>query len=347
MRLEVRQPMLDFAEMAQLRDIERTPAASSRATSSTSPIRWPGATKASRPSWRRCAPRRSTRSRSGHNILIISDRRIDREHVAIPALLALSAIHQHLVREGLRTTAGLVVETGSAREVHHFALLAGYGAEAVHPYLALETLRGAARGPAGRPGGRQGDLQLRQGDRQGPVEDHVQDGHLDLHVVQRRADLRGRSASTKALVDKYFPGTATQVERHRRVRGRRGSDPHAPRRLQRRPGARRACSTPAASTPGACAAKSTCGRPTRSPSCSTRARQPLRAPTRNTRSSSTTSRARHMTLRGLFEFKRRSGQADSDRRGRAGQPRSSSASPPARCRSARSRPRRTRRSPSR
>ena len=60
--------------------------------------------------------------------------------VAIPALLALSAIHQHLVREGLRTTAGLVVETGTAREVHHFAVLAGYGAEAVHPYLAMETL---------------------------------------------------------------------------------------------------------------------------------------------------------------------------------------------------------------
>src|SRR6185369_1613537 len=78
--------------------------------------------------------------KSGHNILIISDRAMGRDQVAIPALLALSAVHQHLVREGLRTTAGLVVETGSAREVHHFSVLAGYGAEAVHPYLALETL---------------------------------------------------------------------------------------------------------------------------------------------------------------------------------------------------------------
>ena len=58
----------------------------------------------------------------------------------IPALLATAAVHQHLVRKGLRTSTGLVVETGSAREVHHFALLAGYGAEAIHPYLALETL---------------------------------------------------------------------------------------------------------------------------------------------------------------------------------------------------------------
>jgi glutamate synthase (NADPH/NADH) large chain len=78
--------------------------------------------------------------KSGHNILVITDRATSRTQVPIPALLALSAIHHHLVREGRRTTAGLVVETGSAREVHHFAVLAGYGAEAVHPYLALETL---------------------------------------------------------------------------------------------------------------------------------------------------------------------------------------------------------------
>ena len=77
--------------------------------------------------------------RSGYSIIVISDRLVDKERVAIPALLALSAIHQHLVGKGLRTSTGLVVETGSAREVHHFALLGGYGAEAVHPYLALET----------------------------------------------------------------------------------------------------------------------------------------------------------------------------------------------------------------
>ncbi|MGH8715073.1 MAG: glutamate synthase-related protein, partial [Casimicrobiaceae bacterium] len=76
----------------------------------------------------------------GFNILIVSDRNVSADQLPIPALLATAAVHQHLVRKGLRTSAGLVVETGSAREVHHFALLAGYGAEAVHPYLALETL---------------------------------------------------------------------------------------------------------------------------------------------------------------------------------------------------------------
>src|SRR5690606_36804131 len=77
---------------------------------------------------------------SGYNILIVTDRRADRDNVAIPALLAMSAIHQHLIDRGLRTHAGLVGETGSAREVHHFAVLAGYGAEAIHPYLAMETI---------------------------------------------------------------------------------------------------------------------------------------------------------------------------------------------------------------
>ena len=76
----------------------------------------------------------------GCNILIITDRTLDADRVPIPALLATMPVHQHLIAVGLRTCTGLVVETGSAREVHHFALLAGYGAEAVHPYLALETL---------------------------------------------------------------------------------------------------------------------------------------------------------------------------------------------------------------
>ena len=76
----------------------------------------------------------------GYNILIVSDRKVSAELLPIPALLATAAVHQHLVRKGLRTSTGLVVETGWAREVHHFALLAGYGAEAIHPYLALETL---------------------------------------------------------------------------------------------------------------------------------------------------------------------------------------------------------------
>ena len=78
--------------------------------------------------------------KDGYNILILSDRNQSKNRMAIPALLATSATHQHLVREGLRTNTGLVVDTGSAREVHHFALLGGYGAEAICPWLAYESM---------------------------------------------------------------------------------------------------------------------------------------------------------------------------------------------------------------
>jgi len=76
----------------------------------------------------------------GHNLLILSDRGVDAAHVAIPAILALSAVQQHLVREGTRMQAGLVVETADCREVHDVALLIGFGAAAVNPYLALDLV---------------------------------------------------------------------------------------------------------------------------------------------------------------------------------------------------------------
>jgi glutamate synthase (NADPH/NADH) large chain len=78
--------------------------------------------------------------RDGVNIIILSDRHVGPARIPIPALLATAAVHHHLIRKGLRTSVGIVVETGEAREVHHFACLAGYGAEAINPYLAFETL---------------------------------------------------------------------------------------------------------------------------------------------------------------------------------------------------------------
>jgi glutamate synthase (NADPH/NADH) large chain len=85
----------------------------------------------------------------GNNILVLSDRDVDAAHVAIPALLATSAVHHFLTLEGLRTKVGLVIETGEAREVHHFALLAAYGAEAINPYLAFDTLSSLCKNLAG------------------------------------------------------------------------------------------------------------------------------------------------------------------------------------------------------
>ena len=77
---------------------------------------------------------------SGSRILVLSDRGVDEAHAPIPALLAISGLHHHLVREKKRAQVGLVVETGEAREVHHFALLIGFGANVINPYLALDSL---------------------------------------------------------------------------------------------------------------------------------------------------------------------------------------------------------------
>ncbi len=76
----------------------------------------------------------------GHNIIILSDRFTNESRIPIPSLLATSAVHHYLIKKGLRTSVGLVIETGEAREVHHFCTLAGYGAEAINPYLAFETI---------------------------------------------------------------------------------------------------------------------------------------------------------------------------------------------------------------
>ncbi len=140
LRLEVSQPILDFEDMGKLRQSEERTQGKFRSHTLdiTYPLVW-GKEGVEAKLASLCAEAVDA-IKGGKNILIVSDRAVSPTQVAIPALLALSAIHQHLVREGLRTTAGLVVETGTAREVHHFTVLAGYGAEAIHPYLAMETL---------------------------------------------------------------------------------------------------------------------------------------------------------------------------------------------------------------
>ncbi|HLV28947.1 MAG TPA: glutamate synthase-related protein [Burkholderiaceae bacterium] len=139
-RIEVSQPVLDFAAMAQIRNIEQITGEKFRCyeLDITYPVEWgPQGIEAYIAS---LCSNAADAVLSGYNILLLTDRNVNADRVAIPALLATSAVHHHLIRAGLRTRTGLVVETGSAREVHHFALLGGYGAEAVHPYLALETL---------------------------------------------------------------------------------------------------------------------------------------------------------------------------------------------------------------
>ena len=76
----------------------------------------------------------------GYSIILLTDRAVNSNHAAIPAMLAVGAVHHHLIRKGLRAKCDIVVETGDARETHHFATLVGYGANAVNPYLVIETM---------------------------------------------------------------------------------------------------------------------------------------------------------------------------------------------------------------
>src|SRR6266850_2314005 len=213
LRLEVSQPVLDFFEMEKIRHIDRYTGGKFRSLELdiTYPLAWgKEAIEARLASL--CAQAEDA-VRAGYSIVVVSDRLVDRERVAIPALLALSAIHQHLVAKGLRTSAGLVVETGSAREVHHFALLGGYGAEAVHPYLALESLLDlAAKGELGP------DLDGRKA-----IKNFVKAIGKGLKKVMSKmgtstymsytgAQIFEAVGLAKSLVDKYFTGTTSSIE---------------------------------------------------------------------------------------------------------------------------------------
>ncbi|MBB1072886.1 glutamate synthase subunit alpha [Rhodoferax sp. 4810] len=211
LRLEVSQPVLDFADMAKLRDIAKHTQGKFRSYTLdiTYPLAW-GREGVEAKLASLCAEAVDA-IKGGHNILIISDRAMNANQVAIPALLSLSAIHQHLVREGLRTTAGLVVETGSAREVHHFGVLAGYGAEAVHPYLAMETLASICKDLPG-------DLSADKA-----IYNYVKAVGKGLSKIMSKmgvstymsycgAQLFEAIGLSTATVEKYFTGTPSRVE---------------------------------------------------------------------------------------------------------------------------------------
>ncbi len=211
MRLEVHQPVLDFDDMARLRDIERHTSGKfkSHELDITYPLAW-GREGIEAKLASLCAESVDA-IRGGNNILIITDRCVGRDQVAIPALLALSAVHHHLVREGLRTTAGLVVETGSAREVHHFAVLAGYGAEAVHPYLALESLIELHRDLPGELAAEKAITNYIKAIGKGLSKVMSKMG-ISTYMSYCGAQIFEAIGLSKAFVDKYFRGTASQVE---------------------------------------------------------------------------------------------------------------------------------------
>jgi glutamate synthase (NADPH/NADH) large chain len=139
-RLEVSQPVLTNADLEKIRSISNLLDGAFR--TATIDTTWPAADGESglERALEKICSQATEAVLADNNILILSDRAASADRIPIPALLATAAVHHHLIRQGLRMQTGLVIETGEAREVHHFCVLAGYGAEAINPYLAFETL---------------------------------------------------------------------------------------------------------------------------------------------------------------------------------------------------------------
>jgi glutamate synthase (NADPH/NADH) large chain len=145
----------------------------------------------------------------GYNVLILSDRAMSVKRVAIPALVACSKVHHHLVHAGLRTSTGLVVDTGSAREVHHFALLAGYGAEAVCPWLAYETI--AAMNLPAKVDAKQAKKSYVKAINKGLMKVMSKMG-ISTYQSYCGAQIFEAIGLNAEFVAEYFTGTATQIE---------------------------------------------------------------------------------------------------------------------------------------
>ena len=204
-RLEVSQPILTDEDLQKIRNIHEVLDGAFR--TQTFDATWAGGSgQALEAALKRLCWEATEAVLADINMLIISDRAVARDRVAIPAALATAAVHHHLIRQGLRMQTGLVVETGEAREVHHFCVLAGYGAEAINPYLAFETL-GALR-----------DLPVEKA--QANYIKAVGKGMLKVMSKMGISTFQSYCGAqifdaiglTSSLVERYFTGTATMIE---------------------------------------------------------------------------------------------------------------------------------------
>jgi glutamate synthase domain-containing protein 2/glutamate synthase domain-containing protein 1/glutamate synthase domain-containing protein 3 len=207
-QLVIPQPILRNDELESLRQVD-----SSIFKAHTIDITWPaaeGVAGLERALERICAEADRV-LRVGVNILILSDRRVSPANVPIPALLAVSAVHHHLVREGTRLQTGLVVESGEPRETHHFATLIGYGAAAVNPYVMLETLDELVDA---------GVLDLTREEAQARAIKGI--GKALLKTISKMgistissycgAQIFEAVGLARALVDRHFTGTPSRIE---------------------------------------------------------------------------------------------------------------------------------------
>jgi glutamate synthase (NADPH/NADH) large chain len=210
-RLEVSQPILTNEDLEKIRSIGDTLDGAFR--TATLDSTWPAGSsgKALEAALQRLCWEATEAVLADINVLILSDREVARDRVPIPAALSTGAVHHHLIRQGLRMQTGLVVETGEAREVHHFCVLAGYGAEAINPYLAFETLEALRL---------KGEVPLSEAEvRRNYIKAA---GKGVLKVMSKMgistyqsycgAQIFDAVGLSTPFVDKYFTGTATMIE---------------------------------------------------------------------------------------------------------------------------------------
>ncbi len=211
-RLEVRQPILTNGDLEKIRSIGHTEDRFDTKTLDVTYAANEGAAGMAGAIERLC-DRSEAAVAGGYNIIILSDRQVGPDRIAIPALLATAAVHHHLIRKGLRTSVGLVVESGEPREVHHFCCLAGYGAEAINPYLAFDTLTDMHQ---------RGELPAEVDAREAVARYSKSIGKGILKVMSKMgistyqsycgAQIFDAIGLKSDFVQQYFTGTATMIE---------------------------------------------------------------------------------------------------------------------------------------
>ena len=209
-RLEVRQPILTNEDLEKIRSIGHLENSfDTRTLDITYPVKKGSAGMGE--ALTRLCERAESAVHGRYNIIILSDRMVGPDRIPIPALLATAAVHHHLIRKGLRTSVGLVVETGEAREIHHFACLAGYGAEAINPYLAFETLTAMAKDLPEPISGYEAVKRFIKSVDKGLLKVMSKMG-ISTYQSYCGAQIVDAVGLSRAFIDEFFFGTATSIE---------------------------------------------------------------------------------------------------------------------------------------
>ena len=209
-RLEVRQPILTNEDLEKIRCIGHFEDSFDTKTLDITYAAEKGA-EGMEEALHRVCERAEAAVHGRYNIIILSDRMVGPDRIPIPALLATAAVHHHLIRRGLRTSVGLVVETGEAREIHHFACLAGYGAEAINPYLAFETLTAMAKDLPEPISGYEVVKRFIKSVDKGLLKVMSKMG-ISTYQSYCGAQIFDAVGLSHAFVDEFFFGTATRIE---------------------------------------------------------------------------------------------------------------------------------------